>query len=81
MKFYLAALFEFLESEFVIVVLVHLIKDLLDPFLWCVLVLAERLLALYFRAYYYVYLSRPKLIVYLPPFGRWHQLCHTFPGE
>lgn len=50
---YLAALLEFFESEFVVVVLVHLIEDLLYPFLRSVLVLAAcRLLSL--REYIHV---------------------------
>ena len=43
---YLASLFEFFESEFVIMVLVHLVEDLFYPFLWSVLVLVDWLLTL-----------------------------------
>ena len=45
-QLYLATLFEFFESEFVIMVLVHLVKDLFHPFLWSVLVLVDWLLTL-----------------------------------
>jgi len=43
---YLAALLKFLQSEFVVMVFVHLVKDLFHPFLWRVFVFVDWLLTL-----------------------------------